>query len=170
MFFFTFAFIGWFWEVLLHLITDGTFVNRGTMFGPWLPIYGFGGLLILLVLKPIKDKPILFFISTMILAGILEYSTAWYLETFKGMKWWDYTGYFLNIDGRICLEGLLIFAFGGSGVIYFVGPQLNELYLKIAPKVRIITCSILVFFFGTDAIYSSVHPNTGNGVTKSIKS
>ena len=170
MFFFTFAFIGWFWEVLLHLVTDGTFVNRGTMFGPWLPIYGFGGLLILLVLKPFKNKPLLFFIMAMVLAGILEYSTAWYLETFKGMKWWDYSGYFLNLHGRICLEGLLIFGFGGSVVTYCVGPQLNELYLRIAPKVRIIVCSILVFFFGVDAIYSSQHPNTGNGVTKSVKS
>ncbi|MBR2246530.1 MAG: DUF975 family protein [Bacilli bacterium] len=169
MFFFTFAFIGWFWEVLLHLITEGVFVNRGTMFGPWLPIYGFGGLLILLVLKPFKNKPVLFFIMAMVLAGILEYSTAWYLETFKGMKWWDYSGYFLNLHGRICLEGLLVFGLGGSVVTYFVGPQLNELYLKIAPKIRIIICSILVFFFGVDAIYSSQHPNTGNGVTKTVE-
>ena len=169
MFFFTFAFIGWFWEVLLTLINEGIFVNRGTMYGPWLPIYGFGGLLILTVLKPLKNKPVLFFISAMIIAGIVEYTTAWYLETFLGMKWWDYTGYFLNIDGRICLEGLLIFGFGGCGVTYFVGPQLNEIYLKIAPKIRIIICSILVFLFGIDTIYSSGHPNTGNGITKSVK-
>ena len=56
--FFTFAFIGWFWEVLLHLVGEGKFVNRGTMYGPWLPIYGFGGILILIVLKPLRKKPI----------------------------------------------------------------------------------------------------------------
>ena len=38
--FFAFSFIGWSWEVVLHLINDGVFVNRGTMYGPWLPIYG----------------------------------------------------------------------------------------------------------------------------------
>lgn len=167
MFFFTFAFIGWSWEVMLHLITDGTFVNRGTMFGPWLPIYGFGGILILLLLKPFREKPALFFISAMVLAGIVEYSTAWYLETFKGMKWWDYTGYFLNLHGRICLEGLLVFGLGGAVVTYFVGPMLNDLYLKIAPKVRIVICSVLVLLFGADAVYSSIHPNTGDGVTNS---
>ena len=41
--FFIFAFIGWIWEVGIHIVEDGVFVNRGTMFGPWLPIYGFGG-------------------------------------------------------------------------------------------------------------------------------
>ncbi len=30
--FFTFSFIGWVWEVMLHLVIDGVFVNRGTMF------------------------------------------------------------------------------------------------------------------------------------------
>ena len=103
----------------------------------------------------------------MVLAGIVEYSTAWYLETFKGMKWWDYTGYFLNLHGRICLEGLLVFGLGGAVVTYFVGPMLNDLYLKIAPKVRIVICSVLVLLFGADAVYSSIHPNTGDGVTNS---
>ena len=26
-----------------------------------------------------------------------------------GTKWWDYSGYFLNLNGRICLEGALVF-------------------------------------------------------------
>ena len=49
--FFTFSFIGFIWEVFLHLLNDGVFVNRGTMHGPWLPIYGTGGVLILFLLK-----------------------------------------------------------------------------------------------------------------------
>lgn len=163
--FFTFAFVGWSWEVLLHIIKDGKFVNRGTMFGPWLPIYGFGALLILILLKPFRKKPILFFLSSIVLAGILEYSTAWYLETFKHTKWWDYSGYFLNINGRICLEGLLVFGLGGSAVTYFIGPVLNELYSKIKPKISLIICIVLLLFYGVDFAYSSVHPNKGEGIT-----
>lgn len=165
LFFFTFSFIGWSWEVLLHLATDGVFVNRGTMFGPWLPIYGFGGLLILAVLKPFRKRPVVYFIISMLLAGILEYSTAWYLETFRGMKWWDYTGYFLNIDGRICLEGLIIFGLGGAAVTYFIGPLLNYYFKKIKPKISIILCIILLTLFLIDAVYSFIHPNTGDGIT-----
>lgn len=166
LFFFTFAFIGWSWEVLLHLVTNGTFVNRGTMLGPWLPIYGFGGILILILLKPFRKRPVVYFIISMLLAGILEYSTAWYLETFKGMKWWDYTGYFLNIDGRICLEGLMIFGLGGAVVTYFIAPLLSYYYSKIKPKIAIILCTLLLILFSIDAIYSSKHPNTGEGITE----
>ena len=89
--FFTFSFIGWVWEVMLHLVSDGVFVNRGTMFGPWLSIYGFGGVFILFLLKPFREKPTLLFITAFILCGIIEYSTAWYLETFKHLKYWDYS-------------------------------------------------------------------------------
>ena len=163
--FFTFAFVGWAWEVLIHIVEDGRFVNRGTMFGPWLPIYGFGALMILIILKPLRKNQLVFFIGAMVLAGILEYSTSWYLETFKHTKWWDYSGYFFNINGRICLEGLLVFGLGGCSVTYFIGPVLNELYSKIKPRVSLVICAVLLLLFGIDTAYSSAHPNKGKGIT-----
>ena len=163
--FFTASFIGYSWEVLLHLVIDGTFVNRGTMFGPWLPIYGFGVILILSLLKPFRKKPLLFFISAMILAGILEYSTSFLLEILLHKKWWDYTGYFCNLHGRICLEGLLLFGFGGAAITYFLAPLLNSLFNKIKYKIIFIICFILVSLFGIDVVYSVQHPNTGIGIT-----
>lgn len=45
MMFFIFCFVGWVWEVSLAFISEGTFVNRGTLHGPWLPIYGTGGVI-----------------------------------------------------------------------------------------------------------------------------
>ena len=165
LFFFTFAIIGWLWEVGLGLVTKGQFANRGTMFGPWLPIYGTGGVLMLIVLKPFRKKPIVFFLMAMLVAGVLEYCTAWYLETFKHCKWWDYTGYFLNIHGRVCLEGLIVFGLAGATLTYFLCPLLNDIYLKIKPKVAIATTLILVTLFGVDFIYSIKHPNKGKGIT-----
>lgn len=165
LFFFSFAFVGWLYEVTLHLVTDGTFVNRGTMYGPWLPIYGFGCVFILFLLKPLRKKPLLYFFATVLLAGILEYSTAWYLETFNGLKWWDYSGYFFNIDGRVCFEGLLVFGLGGCAVTYLVAPLLDELYAKILPKIRVIICGMLIILYGVDFAYSTIHPNTGKGIT-----
>lgn len=164
--FFTFSFIGWLWEVLFHIVSEGRFVNRGTMYGPWLPIYGIGGILILILLKKVRKKPMLFFICAIILAGIIEYSTAWYLETFNNAKWWDYTGYFLNIKGRVCLEGLLVFGFGGAAVTYFVAPSLNELFNKINPKISQILCYILLIVYFCDFAYATINPNTGVGITE----
>ena len=86
------------------------------------------------------------------------------------MKWWDYSGYFLNINGRICFEGLLVFGLGGSFITYFAAPILDKLYAKISPKIRIIICVILLVLFGADAVYSLQHPNTGKGITDYEKS
>ena len=168
LFFFTFAFVGWCWEVFLHLANDGVFVNRGTMFGPWLPIYGAGGLLILVLLKPFRDKPGMLFLLSFILCGIVEYSTAWYLETFKFMKWWDYTGYFLNIHGRTCLEVLIVFGLGGCAFTYLCAPLLNNIYKKFKSDLKIFACIILVTLFTIDLVYSKYHPNTGEGISTPV--
>ena len=166
LFFITFAFIGWCWEVIYHLIGHGVFVNRGTQYGPWLPIYGWGGVLIIALLKKFRDNPFKLFIASFILCGIIEYGTAWYLETFKSLKYWDYTGFFLNIHGRICLEGLLLFGIGGCGFVYILAPLLDDLYKKIKPKIKTILCITLIIIFSIDFVYSCINPNTGNGITE----
>ncbi len=170
LFFFTFAFVGWIWEVFLHLINDGVFVNRGTMFGPWLPIYGTGGLLILILLKPVREKPLLLFILAFILCGIVEYSTAWYLETFKHLKYWDYTGYFLNLHGRTCLEVLIVFGLGGCAFTYLFAPLLNNIYVKkVTPLAKKVLCIVLLIFFSIDLVYSKYNPNTGEGISTPVE-
>ena len=168
LFFFTFSIIGFLWEVLLHLISDGCFVNRGTMHGPWLPIYGCGGVLILILLKRYRDKPFSLFLATFLLCGVVEYGTAWFLETFRHLKYWDYTGYFLNIHGRVCLEGLLVFGLGGCGFTYIIAPILDNFYQQFNHKLTTALCIVLLFSFSVDFIYSSFFPNTGEGITKEI--
>lgn len=163
--FFIFCFIGWSWEVSLHLVEDGVFVNRGTMFGPWLPIYGSGGVLILLVLYRFRNRPGLEATLTVLLCGVLEYVSHWYLELTKHTKWWDYSGYFLNLNGRICAEGLLVFMLGGMAIVYALGPVIDNWLRKVNKKVLMTVCIILLSLFAVDLVYSSKHPNTGKGIT-----
>lgn len=163
--FFTFSFLGWVWEVGLHLFGSGVFVNRGVLHGPWLPIYGTGGVLLLVLLKKVRDNPLATFLLGMVVCGVVEYSTAWYLETFKHTKWWDYSGYFLNLHGRICAEGLLVFGLGGCMFIYVLGPLLNNLYAKVPGRVKTVVCTALLAVFLLDFTYSSFVPNTGKGIT-----
>lgn len=164
--FFSFSFIGWLWEVLFHLVTDGVFVNRGVMHGPWLPIYGSGSLLILLLLKKFREHPLTEFIAGTVLCGIVEYMTAVFLEyTNDGQRWWDYTGYFLNLNGRVCAEGLLVFGLGGIVIVYIAAPFLDNLYRKFSQRILISICIVLIALFTVDFIYSSSHPNTGFGIT-----
>lgn len=164
--FFTLSFVGWVWEVSLHLITDGTFVNRGVLHGPWLPIYGCGGVMILLLLNAFRKKPMLEFLLAIVLCGCVEYFTSLYLEiVHDGTRWWDYTGYFLNLHGRICAEGLLVFGVGGMAIVYVLAPFLDELFRKIPMKIMIIAAVILTGIFAADQVYSAEHPNEGKGIT-----
>lgn len=164
--FFLFAIIGWIWEVVLHIILDGEFVNRGVLQGPWLPIYGYGGILILTMLNKFRAKPLRQFIATIVLCGTIEYFTSVYLEiVYDGQRWWDYSGYFLNLHGRICAEGLLVFGLGGIAIVYIVAPLLDNIIKKIDHKKLVTICCILVILFVTDNIYSRKTPNTGKGIT-----
>lgn len=163
--FFLFSIIGWCWEVVLHLLSEGTFVNRGVLHGPWLPIYGTGGVLVLLTLYKLRDKPWLEFWATVVVCGVVEYFTAYYLETVYDRRWWDYAGYFLNLHGRICAEGLLVFGLGGMAVVYGVAPLFDNLLHKVRHSVLIGLCAALIALFCVDQAYSHFHPNEGEGIT-----
>lgn len=125
-----------------------------------------GELLILILLKPFKDKPFRMFVGTFALCGVLEYSAAWFLETLLHKSWWDYHGYFLNLQGRICLEGLLVFGLAGVGFTYLLAPFLDEVYQKLRPAVRRNLRVALLILFGIDAVYSAGHPNCGEEIVE----
>ena len=52
-----YAIVGWIYETILEVIIYRTgFSNRGFLFGPYLPVYGVGALLFLVMLYPIKKE------------------------------------------------------------------------------------------------------------------
>lgn len=165
LFFFTCAMIGWCWEVLLNLFVQGKFVNKGTMYGPWLPIYGYGATCVIVLFKKYRNKPWKIFLYSTILCGLIEYFTAVYLETFLHNRYWDYDGFFLNIQGRVCLEGLLVFGLGCMIFTYFLAPLLNNIYSKINLKYKKIIVIILVVLYLIDLCFTKIRPNSGEGIT-----
>ncbi|HJB47427.1 MAG TPA: DUF975 family protein [Candidatus Mediterraneibacter surreyensis] len=157
---------GWLWEVGMHLVSYGEFVNRGALHGPWLPIYGTGAVLILTVLNRFRRNPALEFGATIVLCGFLEYMTSLVMEIATGgTKWWDYSGYYLNLNGRICAEGLLVFGIGGLAIVYAIAPMIDNLVSRFNEKKVMAVCTVLMVLFLADVIYSQIHPNTGKGVT-----
>ena len=158
--------IGWLWEVSLHLVTHGELVNRGALHGPWLPIYGSGAVLILLVLNRLRKKPLALFLATVVLCGALEYTVSLVMELASGgVRWWDYSGYFLNLNGRICAEGLLVFGVGGLAIVYVLGPLVDNLVQKLDCKPGRALCLLVMAVFLADAVYSQFVPNRGEGIT-----
>lgn len=163
--FFAFSMVGWIWEVGLHLVQQHELVNRGTMYGPWLPIYGTGATVCILLLDRGKKNQFRTFGLIIVVAGILEYFTSWFLDFFYNSHYWEYYDKFANLNGRVCLEGLLIFGFGGAFVLYIGGPYLCNHFHRINHKLRVIVCITLCTLFIADQICCYIFGfNSGKGV------
>ena len=163
--FFAFAAIGWLWEVGLHLALEGELVNRGTMLGPWLPIYGAGGVLAVLLLRRFADKPLLMFALGTALCTVIEYGTGKYLLAVYGLRWWDYSMYPLNIDGLVSPLTSLLFGLGCCAAVYWAGPALAARFRRLNQRQARILFAVLLVVFALDFVWSTVHPNAGAGVS-----
>lgn len=162
--FFLLAFLGWLWEVLIYLVTQQAWVNRGVYHGPYLPIYGVGGLLLWFLLHKLHKKRILTFLLSAVICSVLEYGTSVFLEWKWGLRWWDYTGYFMNLNGRICLLGAVCFGLGGMLLNCYLLPCYMKLYHRITPGWRLILCGIFLAIFILDITYCAVYPHMGRDI------
>lgn len=162
--FFLLSFVGWLWEVGIYLVTEHTWTNRGVYIGPYLPIYGAGGLLLWFLLHRLHEKKILTFLLSAVICSVVEYVTSAFLEWKWDMRWWDYSNYFLNLNGRICLLGAVCFGLGGMFLNCYLMPTYMQVYHKIPPKRRLALCSILLLIFVMDAAYCAVSPNRGHNI------
>ena len=165
--FIVFSFIGFSWEVGLHFVQTGELANRGTLLGPWLPIYGSGGVFALIVCSRFRKNPVAEFFTSMVVCGILEYFSGWYLETKFHRRWWSYDGYFLNLHGRICAEGLLVFGIGCCLVVYLIAPVFDYLLAKVKKRILLIICAVLAISYGADQVHSFFAPNMSEGAVES---
>lgn len=163
--FFLLSFIGWLWEVGIFGFTEHQFINRGVYKGPYLPIYGVGGILLYIFLHKLHRHPIWTFLLSMVICSLVEYSVSVFLEWKWGIRWWDYSGYALNWNGRICLIGAIAFGLGGTWLNCYFMPLYMKLYHKINHKWRMILCMVLVIIFSVDAAYCAIHPNRGYGIS-----
>ena len=144
MYFFIYSVLGWIVETLYCRTLDGKWTNRGFLFGPYCPIYGFGALIIIAFLQNFKSSFIAVFFLGMIFTSILEYLTSFLLEKLFDAKWWDYSKMKFNINGRICLLNSLEFAFLGVVLTYIVHPTISNLILKIPiDLVQLISFSLI---------------------------
>ena len=173
--FFIFASLGWLWEVLYFALQFGVIVNRGVLYGPWLPIYGFGCSFVIIIFSKFKRisklqaNPFKTFLLIMFLCTIMEYVTSFVLEKMYGIRYWEYNGIFLNINGRVCLENSIFFGLGGSLCIYIFGPLFQRGVHKVPKNIKVISCSILISICLIDALYAGLQPHKGEYITENDK-
>lgn len=153
-YFFCYAVIGYIIEVLYCSFYEKRLVNRGFLHGPYLPIYGFGSLIILLLFQNKTTHPLLVFVLTFILTSMLEYVTSYLLERLFNAKLWDYSTYRFNLHGRVCLLNSTLFGLLGLLVIYGIHPFVSEVIQSMEPRLLNTLSTAIVVVVSIDATSS----------------
>lgn len=122
--------VGWVCEEIFCRAIDGFWENRGFLYGPYLPIYGAGAVMMTLLLRKYRHQPVRLFMLAGLFSCLLEYVTGWAMETIWGRTWWDYSDAVLNIQGRVCLRGAILFAVAGLLLVYLIEPVAKRIILK----------------------------------------
>ena len=71
----------------------------------------------------------------------------------------------LNINGRVCVEGLVIFGIGGLFFIYIIAPKMDNLLQRFSARSKFIVCVFLTAVFLGDLVHMFIAPNMGFGIT-----
>lgn len=165
LFFWIYAVIGWIYEVVLEtFIYRWGFSNRGVLFGPWLPVYGFGATVFLLLwYRLIKEKPLkrkllllpVIFLLTMATATLIELITSYLCEWIIGSwPWQTYADYAINFQARIALSPSIRFGIGGVVFLYVIQPLLDKLAARMKDKAVITAAVVIVTVLAADLIYT----------------
>ena len=164
--YFTFySVIGWCYEVFLEVVVyKWGFTNRGVLFGPYTPVYGFGALAFLLLVYPlIRGKkagkrlallPVVFALC-MLIATAIELGTSYILEAVTGSwPWQTYADYAINFQARIALSPSIRFGLGGVLFLYVLQPIFEKICEKLGPKKTKMLAIVFLAVFAVDCVYT----------------
>ena len=154
--FLVYGVFGWVFESTLRSIAEKKFVNRGFLFGPFIPIYAFGitGFVFLLnplyILPPyemtlsllpeghqvilIDYKYYLIMIGGMVISSVLEYVVHFSMEKLFNQHWWDYSPYKFNTRGRVCFSITICWGALSIAAVKFVHPLIGQNITNHLPK------------------------------------
>lgn len=148
-----YSMIGWIIEVLDQFYRKKRFINRGFLIGPYCPVHGIGALLMVLLLSGITDSYIILFFSTSLICTILEYITSFLLEKIFKARWWDYSCYKFNLNGRVCLQNSIFFGIAGVFIVKIANPFVVKFIIQNVPDLNVI-CLVLGIIFTLDLFIS----------------
>ncbi|MCH5209834.1 MAG: putative ABC transporter permease [Oscillospiraceae bacterium] len=164
--FFIYGFLGWCVEVAYCGLECGTFVNRGFLNGPICPIYGVGGVIVVLCLTPICDNIILLFLGSALLTTILELITGFALDKIFHARWWDYSEVPFNLNGYVCLKFSVYWGLVCIALMRGIHPVIFGFVEHIPHFLGVIALVFLAVVFITDAVITVL---TINKLTKRMK-
>lgn len=162
-----YSMVGWIYESIVESIRHKKLVNRGFLFGPYIPIYGIGALLDVVLLGWIPN-PVLLFLAAAVLTCIIEFIISVILEAIFHRRWWDYNDFKFeffgkkfnvgrfNIQGRVCLAGFLAFGTLSIVLVYLIHPLMTSITNGIPVNIFHIIVGVLLLLIIADIIFSVI--------------
>lgn len=154
--FILFSFFGWVWESIYCTVCEKKWANRGFLYGPVCPIYGFGCSIALagFDLSSSGLIPVLsawqIFILGFAVSMILEYPTSFVLEKLFHARWWDYSNIPLNIKGRTSVPTSLAFGLASIAVMRYAIPFISSLIAVLPEWLLTLTALVLTALISVD--------------------
>lgn len=122
--FFIGSVIGWILELFYRrLISSNEWINPGFLVGPYLPLYGFG-ICTFYLLSQIQLNGVIVIIIMGITVTAIEYIAGIIFIKGMGVKLWDYSDKWGNIDGLICPLYTIFWGILGTIYYYLINPYI----------------------------------------------
>ena len=155
-YFIIFSVIGLIIETIFCYLTTGVIESRkGLIWGPFCPVYGVGATILIMSLHTYKEKPMRLFLIGCILGNIIEYGLSYLLEAYYGTRFWDYSYYGFDINGRICLLYSIYWGVLSVALIRYVKPKVDKFIEKIPNQKKIyITIILLLILDGLATVWA----------------
>lgn len=152
--FIIYSFLGWIYETLYCSLVEGHYVNRGFLYGPFIPIYGSCIVFAILLLYDKRINKVLLFFICAFIASAFEYVTSWWMELLFNKRWWDYSEELLNINGRVCLGAAIVFGLFGVLILHHLHPLIEKLLNLLPEKIVKMAVRVIMPLFVIDVAVS----------------
>lgn len=179
--FIMFSVIGYLYEEILLVIYRKPMENRGFLHGPYLPIYGFGGIISIfsigklipldVIVNNKSIKALLIFLLITFISTIVELIGGFIMHKFFNLRLWDYSKRHINFKGYITPDASIRFGLGGIFIYYYMIPLLEKIINNYSIETMQISAIIAILIMGIDFIYTikSDRLKNKNLIRKNIK-
>jgi len=152
-----YCFAGWVVEVIYRSLTRRKFVNAGFLFGPFLPIYGIGAFLVIVLEHVLRDWPVALRLAAFgLVITLLEYMAGYLSEKIFKLTLWDYSEYRFNLHGRVCLRFSILWTLLAMGFVMVVHPEALRRVAMLPDGLVQIAAILFLLYFWIDYTFSVI--------------
>ena len=132
--FFVFCNIGWVQESTIESLYHKRPINRGFLKGPYIPIYGIGGMTMLMMCMPFRENGLAVYFVGLLSCTVLEYCVGWLMESMFHKQFWDYSMLRFTYKNRISLLSSLFWGLLSLFMVYILYGIMDALVTVCDPK------------------------------------